>query len=302
MKLAGRINIVTGAAKGIGAAIAREFAREGAVVAALDRKAEVGKVCEGIVQAGGQASAHVLDITDQEAYRSCVEQIASKFGRIDGLVNNAAVWRVGDILTDTLEQWREVQKVNLEAVYWGSKLVAPYMVRQRHGRIITIASVQAMATDGGAGSYVAAKGALVSFTKSLAVELAPHRVLANAIAPGFIHTSMSIVNGVDETETELFKDWYFGRLWVSLTFTWAPCSKRRGSRRILSEGVVYEARARRRAARGARPLSLSAGNRQPPSNHLAGDFGESLWARLGSCGRRNAIARPSIRSRGRQKS
>ena len=216
MKLEGRINIVTGAAQGIGAAIAREFAREGAVVAALDRKAEVGKVCEEIVQAGGQASAHVLDITDQEAYRSCVEQIASKFGRIDGLVNNAAVWRVGDILTDTLEQWREVQKVNLEAVYWGSKLVAPYMVRQRYGRIITIASVQAMATDGGAGSYVAAKGALVSFTKSLAVELAPHRVLANAIAPGFIHTSMSIVNGVDETETELFKDWYLGRHKVPL--------------------------------------------------------------------------------------
>src|SRR5216684_4302645 len=100
MKLAGSISIVTGAAQGIGAAIAREFAREGAVVAALDRKADVERVCEEIVQAGGQASPHILDITDQEAYRSCVEQIASKFGRIDALVNNAAVWRAGDILSD----------------------------------------------------------------------------------------------------------------------------------------------------------------------------------------------------------
>jgi NAD(P)-dependent dehydrogenase (short-subunit alcohol dehydrogenase family) len=90
------------------------------------------------------------------------------------------------------------------------------MARQQRGWIVTIASIQAMATDGGAGSYVAAKGALVSFTKSLAVELAPHGVLANAIAPGFIHTSMSIVNGVDETETELFKEWYVKRRKVPL--------------------------------------------------------------------------------------
>jgi len=112
--------------------------------------------------------------------------------------------------------------VNLEAVYWGCKLVAPQMVRQRYGRIISIASIQAMATDGGAGSYVAAKGAIVSFTKSLAVELAPHGVLANAIAPGFIHTPMSFVNGVDETESEMFKQWYVGRRKVPLARVGQP--------------------------------------------------------------------------------
>ncbi|PYT26396.1 MAG: hypothetical protein DMG58_22570, partial [Acidobacteria bacterium] len=117
MKLKDRISMVTGAAQGIGAAIAREFAREGAIVAALDRKGDVEKVCAEIRRTGGDASAHVLDITDQEAYRSCVEQVASQSGRIDTLVNNAAVWRPGDILSDKLEEWREVQKINLEAVY-----------------------------------------------------------------------------------------------------------------------------------------------------------------------------------------
>ena len=139
MRLKDRISIVTGAAQGIGAAIAREFAREGALVAALDRKGDVEKVCEDIRCKGGQATGYVLDITDQEAYRSCVDRVASQSGRIDTLVNNAAVWRPGDIFTDKLDEWREVQKINLEAVYWGCKMVAPHMARQHRGRIITIA-------------------------------------------------------------------------------------------------------------------------------------------------------------------
>ena len=112
------------------------------------------------------------------------------------------------ILDDTLEEWRRTIAINLEAVYMGSKLVAPVMVAQKSGRIIHISSIQGFASSGLCGSYNAAKGAIIAYTKSMAVELAPHGILVNAIAPGFMVTPMSVVNGVDETTTPEFIDWY----------------------------------------------------------------------------------------------
>jgi len=208
MKLAGRVAIVTGVASGIGRAIAREFAREGATVAAIDIRPLVNTVCSVIQELGGKVKPYVFDITDQDAYQKCVDEVARENGKIEVLVNNAAISFYADILHDTLEQWRKTQAVNLEAIYWGCKLVVPYMVKQRWGRIINIASTQAIAPQGEVGAYAATKGGIISFTKSLAVELAPHGVLANAIAPGCIHTPLSIVKGVDETRTESFQERY----------------------------------------------------------------------------------------------
>ena len=216
MRLEGLVALVTGAAQGIGAAIAREFAGEGAVVVCIDRKPEIEAVAAAIRKSGGEARAYAFDITDYDSYRRSVEEVGAKDGRIDVLVNNAAISIYGDITEDTLKNWRLQQRVNLEALYMGSKLVVPWMARRKSGRIINLASAQAIATEGRLGAYTASKGAIMSYTKSLAVELAPHGILVNAIAPGCIHTPMSIIDGVDETETESFREWYVKRRKIPL--------------------------------------------------------------------------------------
>ena len=143
-------------------------------------------------------------------------------GQIDALVNNAAVAFYGTILNDTLENWRKQINVNLEAVYMGSKLVAPHMVKRNYGRIISIASIQGFAASGEAGAYNAAKGGLIAYTKSMAVELGQYNILVNAVAPGFMRTPMSFVNGVDETTTPDFLEWYVKRGKVPLRRTGLP--------------------------------------------------------------------------------
>jgi len=239
MRLNDRVALVTGAAQGIGAAIVAEFAREGATVAAIDRKREVEQICRKISGNSDQAIPYVFDITDHEAYARCVEEVAKRHGKIDILVNNAAISFYGDIFEDSLEQWRETHRVNLEAIYWGSKQVAPYMANQHWGRIISISSTQAIATEGRVGAYAAAKGGIISFTKSLAVELAPRGILANAIAPGCIHTPMSIIDGVDETQTELFKEWYIKRRKIPLARPGEPSEVARVAVFLASEDSSY---------------------------------------------------------------
>lgn len=239
MRLNDRVALVTGAAQGIGAAIVAEFVREGACVAAIDRKNDIEQICRNISGNSGKAIPYVFDITDHEAYARCVEEVAKQHGKIDVLVNNAAISFYGDIFEDSVEQWRETHQVNLEAIYWGCKLAAPYMAKRHWGRIVSISSTQAIATEGRVGAYAAAKGGIISFTKSLAVELAPHGILANAIAPGCIHTPMSIIDGVDETQTELFKEWYVKRRKIPLARPGEPWEVARVAVFLASEDCSY---------------------------------------------------------------
>src|SRR3984893_12805501 len=144
MRLAGKVAVVTGAAQGIGAAIAGEFAKEGAVVYAVDRNAHVEATCAEICEAGGKAFSGRLDITDHQAYSDLVSQIVETQGSVDILINNAAIAYYEELLQSSLEHWREIQAVNLEAQYIGCKLVAPHMIKRGWGRIINIASTQAI--------------------------------------------------------------------------------------------------------------------------------------------------------------
>lgn len=206
--LTGKVCIVTGAGQGLGRAIAAEMSREGAVMALIERNKDT--LAETAALLGdATCSAHALDVTDYDAYAAAVNEIQSRHGRIDVLVNNAAINpSTKSILDDTLEEWRRTIAINLEAIYMGSKLVAPIMAAHKTGRIIHISSIQGFASSGLCGSYNAAKGAIIAYTKSMAVELAPHNILVNAVAPGFMVTPMSIVNGVDETQTPEFIAWY----------------------------------------------------------------------------------------------
>jgi NAD(P)-dependent dehydrogenase (short-subunit alcohol dehydrogenase family) len=216
--LRGRVCLVTGAGQGLGRAISLEMAKEGADLVLLERNPEtLQSVASEIGSAGSKSVSYVLDVTDYATYRDVIADVIGKLGRIDVLVNNAAINPSSrSILDDTLEDWRRTIGINLESVYMGSKLVAPYMVAQKSGRIIHIASIQGFASSGLCGSYNAAKGAIIAYTKSMAVELAPYNVLVNAVAPGFMVTPMSVVNGVDETTTPEFVDWYIDRRKIPL--------------------------------------------------------------------------------------
>jgi len=222
--LTGQVCMVSGAGQGLGRAIALEMSGEGASVMLLERNpTTLAEVAAEIAVAGGTARAFQLDVTDYDAYGKAVEAVIKEFKRIDVLVNNAAINPPAlTILNDTLENWRRTITINLESVFMGSRLVAPHMAQQKSGRIIHIASIQGFASSGEVGSYNAAKGAIIALTKSMAVELGPHNILVNSVAPGFMSTPMSVINGVNETETPEFIEWYVTKGKIPLRRTGYP--------------------------------------------------------------------------------
>jgi NAD(P)-dependent dehydrogenase (short-subunit alcohol dehydrogenase family) len=145
-----------------------------------------------------------------------VDEVQAKYGGIDVLINNAGVIDYVPIDKAETGHWRRVVAVNLEAVFHLCRLISRLMIARGYGRIINITSTEALQIEPALSIYGASKGALISFTKGLAVDLAPYGILANAVAPGCIHTPMSIVGGIDETTTTDFQEWYVKRRKIPL--------------------------------------------------------------------------------------
>lgn len=191
MKLQGKVAVITGSARGIGAAIALKFAEEGASVVLVDIR-EVDTLAAQMKQQGFDATALSLDITKSDAVNSAVEAIVKAKGKIDILVNNAAIIARGSLMDLSYETWHKVMDVNVNGNFYWCKAVVPLMLRQRSGRILNITSIVGKMGDiTAAPVYGTSKGAVGTLTKSLARELAEYNITVNAIAPHAIETDMS---------------------------------------------------------------------------------------------------------------
>jgi len=190
--LDGRVSLVTGASRGIGRAIAKALAAEGAsVVLAARDAAKLAEAVAEIAGAGGRAEALALNVAERSSVEAVVAHVLSAHGRIDHLVNNAGVARDNLLLRMKDEEWQQVLATNLTGVFLCTQAVLRPMVRQRSGRIVSITSVVGLGGNAGQANYAASKAGIVGFTKSVAREVASRGITANAVAPGFIETDMT---------------------------------------------------------------------------------------------------------------
>jgi 3-oxoacyl-[acyl-carrier protein] reductase len=208
----GKVALITGASRGIGLAIARRFASEGAVVVAAARASEALEAAiGGIVASGGRASALPLDLTSAEAIDAAVKSALAAHGQIDVLVNNAGQTDDNLILRMSREAWDRVLSTNLTGTFLLTQAVVKSMVRRKYGRIVNVSSVVGLMGNAGQANYAASKAGLIGLTKSIARELASRNITCNAVAPGFIVTAMTD-EMTEEARRRLFAEIPLGRL------------------------------------------------------------------------------------------
>lgn len=204
--LEGKVAVITGAARGIGKAIALKFASEGADIAFTDLAIdEIGKATEQEIAAlGVRAKGYASNAANFEEAHNVVAEIVKDFGRIDILVNNAGITRDGLMMRMTEQQWDMVINVNLKSAFNFIHAVTPIMMKQKGGSIINMASVVGVSGNAGQCNYSASKAGMIGLAKSIAKELGSRGVRANAIAPGFIITDMTAALS-DEVKAEWAK-------------------------------------------------------------------------------------------------
>jgi 3-oxoacyl-[acyl-carrier protein] reductase len=193
MNLANRVAIVTGGGRGIGQTIALKLAEVGATVVVNDigETSPVGSVAEEIKAMGGQSLAVLADVSSSSDVARLVEETIAAYGKVDILVNNAGIARDQLIIRMSDEDWDKVLSVNLKSAFFCSRAVLRHMIKQRWGRIISIASIVGLVGNPGQANYASAKAGIIGFTRTVAKEVAARGITANAIAPGFIDTEMT---------------------------------------------------------------------------------------------------------------
>ena len=188
----GKVAVVTGAARGIGKAIAERLARDGADVVICDLQAEWLAETAGAIQAlGRKALPLAVDVGDGESVTACIAETIRAFGRVDIMVNNAGITKDTLVVRMSESDWDDVLRVNLKGTFLFTRAVAKHMMKQRGGAIVNIASVIGLIGNAGQCNYAASKAGAIALTKSTAKELAGRGVRVNAIAPGFISSKMT---------------------------------------------------------------------------------------------------------------
>ena len=211
--LTGKVALVTGASRGIGAAIACRLARCGAKVGVNyhQRKEAALAVVDSIKGLGGDSVALAADVSQEKPAEAAVKQVLEQWGRIDILVNNAGITRDRLLLRMTLEDWDQVIDVDLRGAFLCTKYVMPHLIKQRQGRVVSISSVVGIGGNPGQANYAAAKAGLIGFTKAVAREVASRNVTVNAVAPGFIDTGGMVEQLSEEARQQILTRIPLGR-------------------------------------------------------------------------------------------
>ena len=197
----GKIALVTGGSRGIGAGIAAHLAGLGATVVLTARNAEAAEKVAGAIRSdGGKAEGVALEISDPASVENCVAEVLGRHERIDILINNAGITRDNLLMRMKPEEWDSVVSTNLGGTYRMCRAVVPKMVRARYGRIVNISSVVGSLGNPGQANYAATKAGIEAFSRSLARELASRNITVNNVAPGFIDTDMT--RALDEKQRD----------------------------------------------------------------------------------------------------
>ncbi len=190
MKLEGRIAVITGGGYGIGAALGRLFAQEGARVALIGRDGAKGeKTCQAIRSKGGDCRFYVADVSKADQVAKIAKQILKDYPKVDILVNNAGIWRPGRVVDLDEETWDSVLDTNLKGMFLVSRHFLPGMMERKSGVVINVSSVAGLVGAAEASAYAASKGGIVNLSRSMALDFAPFNVRVNCLCPGMTDTA-----------------------------------------------------------------------------------------------------------------